>query len=832
MQKLVFRNANGIELDLTSGDYGITEWEGFSAVDLNVQSQQVPFQDGSVYLDGLLGERELSVTVAMQDNNNLEKRYQLRRQMISVLNPKLGEGVLIYTNDYISKQIHCVAQMPVFENHNSNDSGTPKASCSFTACNPYWEDTEDTEINFNIGTLPRIENNGDVPTQVKIEFFSGGVINPTIENITAGKKIEYKAELEGGLLIDTNIGEKKVIKEDFEFDITEQIVSICDICAFKKALMYERVGYYGTLDYSLDGVNWKSLKSGTDETLYRIREIEELGIFIIVGANGVILKSQDGSNWGKVTSGTTEDLMGIAYSKTLEKIFVVGTDGTIIKSADGSNWESVTSGIEDTLTGIVYSESLDLLVAVGHNRTIIRSADGETWTRSVTTSSGSDFYDVTYSGKVQIFVAVGLNGISQTSSNGVTWVLQTPASTSIAKVVYSNSLSLFIEACGTISERSIVRVSSDGVNWGQPNTNITRASFNAVCYSEEMNLCIVGGENGVIAISNDCWDWTPLKKYYSWLELKNIAYSKDLDLVIAENGTLTAKKEGNGKWQFITDEVGDYITYIDELKCFLKIIFGDVYRSYDGDNWEQITEGYSINCIIYVNSTNTFIAGGTGRILTSTDLQNWTTHSLLQQYDVVSNIAYSKEGNFYIAVTGWNTYKSTNGTNWEFVNSLAGNNFTNVCYVQRYKKMFLIGYNGVAYTTTDGATFTNISFDTEQILYGVTFSEEMNIFIVVGTEGFCCISYDGDNWEEINSNIAYSLLGVVFSDTQNQFIIVGNYLTILESTYILKENLIQNISADSDMNLNLKKGENTIRLTRDTGNFSCRITYRQKYLGV
>ena len=831
MQKLVWQNANGVELDLTSGNYGITEWEGFSNASLNIQSQQVPFQDGGVFLDALIEQRELSVTLAMQDNNNLELRYQQRRELISALNPKLGEGYLIYTNDYTSKRIKCVAQIPLFETHNSNTAGTPRASLSWTACEPYWEDLEDTEVNFNIGTLPRIENKGDVETQVKIECFSGGVVNPTIENITTGKRIEYKAELEGGLLIDTNIGEKKVIKEDFEFEITEQIVSIRDICAFKKALMYERVGLYGTLDYSLDGVNWKSLKSGTDETLYRIREIEELGIFIIVGANGIILKSQDGFNWESVTSGTTEDLMGIAYSKTLEKIFVVGTNGIIIKSADGSNWESVTSGIEDTLTGIVYSEPLDLLVAVGHNRTIIRSTDGESWTRSITTSSGSDFYDVTYSRKVQIFVAVGHNGISQTSSDGVTWVLRTPASTSIAKIVYSNNLSLFIEACGTISERSVVRVSSDGVNWGQPNTNITEAGFNAVCYSEEMNLCIVGGENGVIAISNNGWDWVPIKKYYSRLELKNIAYSKDLDLVIAENGSLTAKKKGNGRWQFTTDEIGDYITYIDELKYFLKIISGNVYKSYDGDNWEQITEGYSITCIIYVNSTNTFVAGGRGRILTSSDLQSWSVHPLIEQSDTVSKIEYSTEGNFYIAVTGMNTYKSTDGASWEYVNSLAGTNFTNACYIQRYKKMFLIGYNGV-YTTSDGITFTDIGFDTSQILYGITFSEEMNIIIIVGTEGVCCISYDGDNWEQINSNVPYSLLGVVFSESQNQFIIVGDYLTILETNYLLKANLIQNISADSDMNFNLTRGENTIRLTRDTGNFSCRITYRQKYLGV
>ena len=45
MQKLIWKNANGEELNLTSGNYGITNWEGFANTSLNIQSQQVPFQD-------------------------------------------------------------------------------------------------------------------------------------------------------------------------------------------------------------------------------------------------------------------------------------------------------------------------------------------------------------------------------------------------------------------------------------------------------------------------------------------------------------------------------------------------------------------------------------------------------------------------------------------------------------------------------------------------------------------------------------------------------------------------------------------------------------------
>ena len=189
MQKLVFKNANGVELDLTSGNFGITEWEGLSGAELNIQTQQVPFEDGAVFLDALIQQREIALTLAMKDDNNLETRYANRRQLISALNPKLGEGVLVYTNDFVSKQIHCIPQIPVFQNHNSNDSGTPKASIVFSCPSPYWEDLEETVIEVNKGNLVNIVNDGDVSTFPKIEI-DGVLTNPVVINQNTNKAIK------------------------------------------------------------------------------------------------------------------------------------------------------------------------------------------------------------------------------------------------------------------------------------------------------------------------------------------------------------------------------------------------------------------------------------------------------------------------------------------------------------------------------------------------------------------------------------------------------------------------------------------------------------------
>ena len=218
MQKLVWQNANGIELDLTSGNFGITEWEGFSNTGLNIQTQTVPFQDGGVFLDALMEPRELSVTLAIQDNNNLELRYQQRRELISALNPKLGEGYLIYTNDFISKRIKCVPQIPLFENHNSNDSGTPKASLTWIACEPCWEDLEETIVGLQEGKSVIVRNKGDCAVGVKIalSYSLGGdeqLKTEIVENVSTRKKIKIQSEssLPELVIISTETGNKTVI---------------------------------------------------------------------------------------------------------------------------------------------------------------------------------------------------------------------------------------------------------------------------------------------------------------------------------------------------------------------------------------------------------------------------------------------------------------------------------------------------------------------------------------------------------------------------------------------------------------------------------------------
>lgn len=50
MQKIKFVNAKNEELDLTDNvNFGVVGLSGFSEVNQEIQTQKVPFQDGSVF---------------------------------------------------------------------------------------------------------------------------------------------------------------------------------------------------------------------------------------------------------------------------------------------------------------------------------------------------------------------------------------------------------------------------------------------------------------------------------------------------------------------------------------------------------------------------------------------------------------------------------------------------------------------------------------------------------------------------------------------------------------------------------------------------------------
>ena len=442
MQKLVWKNANGETIDLTSGSYGITEWEGFSNASLNIQSQQVPFQDGAVFLDALIEPRELSVTLAMQDNNDLELRYQLRRELIHKLNPKLGEGYLIYTNDFISKRIKCVAQIPLFETHNSNDSGTPKASLSWTASEPYWEDLEETVVA--ISGLNTIQNEGDVSAQVEI-LIPTGASNPAIANRRNQKQIKLVGSFENAIDINTNYGRKSITSEEINY--TWVSGGRFNGVAYGN----NKYVYVGTQLVVNDILLNKIISINMNlPTLNKI--IFANNQFIVVGSEGIILTSPDGITWTQRTSGINTNLLSITFGNNL---FVAVGPNCILTSADGITWTNRSSGTITGYNSVCYGNNL--FVAVNMTDRIATSPDGITWTQRTSSGTQKGLKDITFGN--DIFVAVGVGGVILTSSDGITWTNRTSGiDVDIYGIAYGNNKYIAVS-------NNIILFSFDGIIW-------------------------------------------------------------------------------------------------------------------------------------------------------------------------------------------------------------------------------------------------------------------------------------------------------------------------------------------------------------------------------
>ena len=842
MQKLVWQNANGVELDLTSGNYGITEWEGFSNTSLNIQSQQVPFQDGGVFLDALMEQREMTITLAIQDNNNLSLRYQQRRELISALNPKLGEGYLIYTNDYISKRIKCIPQIPIFETHNSDTAGTPKASLSWTACEPYWEDLEETEITFDNTTQPVIENNGDIPTQLKIDWFTNYVKNGKLTNITTNKKIQYNGDLNKSVHIDTNLGQKKVISEDVNYRTTTTGNYLHSIVYSKSLGIFIAVGNNGTVLTSKDSIIWECVNLGSSLDLFSITYSETLGLFIIGGESGTntqVFTSPDGITWTSRIVSTTyrTEINSIVYSELQELFVAVANNGCIFTSPDGINWTYRASGVSVPLYNIIYNTTNSIFIIVGDSGTILTSADGITWTNRV--SSVSDYLmSITYADDIGLFVIVG-GGLSTcvilTSTDGITWnqISDIPVNHSLYSVVYSQEKRRFV-AVGSMGN---IICSQDGVNWGNEIQITGITTLACITYSDYYGFFILVGTSGAIFTSVDGNIWTPCMKSPIG-DIKGIIYKNIGNKYIMVGENQVAISTDTVIWERVLYTLGTNFNSICSTKNQeLFVVVGNngyIFTSPDGITWTQQTSGVgsgiNLYSVVYSEKLGIFATvGKSGTVLTSTDGATWVSRTSGVSDDL-NSIIYSEEQEQFISV-GSNgvVILSQDGITWNNQTPITTYKLNNIIFADVFNFYIAIGNNGVIFTSVNGTIWVEQTSGTTNDLYGLVYSTDFGLLFAVGNKGTVLTSSDAITWGK--ENIVETKLNTV-SSGKDAVLIGGANGEFFQASLIPAENEIGNITIDSDMNLNLVNGKNVFRINKEEGNMIVRIIFRQKYIGV
>lgn len=238
MERVIFINSRGQSIQLgNDAPFIMTKIEGTGAVNVDIQTQKSPFQDGETYIDSLLEPRSLSIEVMVLADNREEMMIN-RRKMLQVFNPKLGEGKLIYECGNVKREIRAVSELaPVFPDAGDFKDTMQPGLIQLYCPNPFWLDTfiESEEMADWVGglrfplQLPMmfagrstrqstiIYNSGDVETPVIIEFI-GPATNPKITKTNTGEYIQVNREIAANekLIITTEFGNKKVILENIE----------------------------------------------------------------------------------------------------------------------------------------------------------------------------------------------------------------------------------------------------------------------------------------------------------------------------------------------------------------------------------------------------------------------------------------------------------------------------------------------------------------------------------------------------------------------------------------------------------------------------------------
>lgn len=723
MQKLKFINSNGVEIDLTTGDFGITNWNGFSNVGLNLQTQQVPFNDGSVFLDSLLSNREINITLAINDDNNLEKRYRLRRELIAALNPKLGEGVLIYTNNFLSKRIKAIPQVPLFETHNSNMSGTPKASLTWVCPDPYWEDLEETSVFLKPNERINIKYNGEVETKPIISFW-GTSTNPRLKNINNKTEFLMNGEV-SDFLADLSFGHKSFNKQKLYFS------TLANINGFKE-VGENQILYGQSVNNTKDFMDFNiSLNpTGFIQTMCVFSD----GI-VLAGGNGLYVSYDKGETWAEVTlpeSGLIVTALIIQYENT--HVFYVVLNYKIYKGAINTQTKTFTFEYITDLPTVPscwvrakdYPDSY-ILFCDNIQGNIVEFDTNRKLVNIIETDANHKINSIILSSEDNYYYCVGNNGFAKktdllTTGFTPTWSTIMLSSEEKLTCIYydDNSSNYFI--CGNNGALYVGRHQGNNYSWA--NKTYDTVNRNSIGYSNLFGQIQVVGAD--ILIYKD-GNFVPVIKYptnaLSGVKFKNKYYAGGIEgeIYVSEDFKIWSeifRSENVTKPLYFAEETLDH-----ELCFFTKD--GDIIYTTDGVN-------FSIKKNILIQ------LGGPSEI---------------------STLCYFNE-KYYIGA-GSNKrelYESTDRMNWSKVDGFSSNNtiesiFTIDLIVQNQPVKYLIIINdtGKAYYSLDGVTFSMFDFESANMPWGVY----NNNIILVGP-GFSTINEISS--ETFESTTLYSYL--------------------------------------------------------------------------
>lgn len=238
---VTIKNSKDEEIILRDNlDFKLLDIKGLSELQIDVQSEKSPFQNGSTHLASLLDERDIEIKIAVISRS--EQDFVDKKMLLSkVLSPFKNPLRIIYSKGEYERELEAyISSYPALIAKYKNRS---HYVFDLIATKPEWKD-----IRMNVSNLIKIaplfgfelelvdggiemgtymdgnvvvDNKGDVSTPLRFEIL-GPVTTPRITNQTTGEFIELDLPLLAGekMIITTDFGNKRADKVDDAGNIT------------------------------------------------------------------------------------------------------------------------------------------------------------------------------------------------------------------------------------------------------------------------------------------------------------------------------------------------------------------------------------------------------------------------------------------------------------------------------------------------------------------------------------------------------------------------------------------------------------------------------------
>jgi hypothetical protein len=284
---------------------------------------------------------------------------------------------------------------------------------------------------------------------------------------------------------------------------------------------------------------------------------------------------------------------------------VISQNGTnrLMTSLNGINWTLRTLPTA-TYINIAYSDDLDLFVVEDSGGEIITSSDGTTWTSRTKPAdiSSAKHNCVKWAKSIGEFISVKASGTDRLarSSDGINWTSDTFISATFEGLCYSDDLGMLVAygLTGATGSAAIIYTSTDGTNWTSrtPFRTDSTSVIRKMIWIPELGRFVAGDSAGRFQTSTDGITWTDYGSVTNMGNVYSLAYSADLDVIVAlaSSGTARAASRAGtaGAWtsRTIGTQTWFQVEYDEYTQVFSAVATdGRATYSTNGTTWATAT---------------------------------------------------------------------------------------------------------------------------------------------------------------------------------------------------------------------------------------------------